>query len=531
MTDEINRIVVVGGGSAGWLSAANFISVFPDKEIILVESDNIPTIGVGESTTAMFKYFINGHLGISDDDFMPGCDAVYKMSVKFKNFSKENDKGFHYPFGLPLLDNLDPFYIESWNLVKHFYPEIEDNFCAYFFPAFHLFSNNKFDNNINGDFDNYDPKSFLGYHLDANKLGPFLRDFYCLPRGVKHIIGDVGDIGLNNGCVKFVRVDDRIVHGDLFVDCTGYKSLLLKQVYAPQFTDLSDNLINNRAWATPIQYKNVYKELQPYTTSTALKNGWAWYTPISSRVGNGYAYSDKYITSNQALVEFKDYLLSDNFPISLSKTELENLPFFELKINAGYYDTPFVKNVVGIGLSSGFLEPLEGTGLFFITEPLLILNKLISRNCINQFMRDSFNNHVAELYESWSDVLSSFYCTSARNDSLYWNEIQNKNTTQQKDSLYQKNYHGLREFQKRYISDHISNTTDFDAFTAMSIGNGLSSIDETSIRNWTYNEQVNFSQIASNYKKILEDRKNKWIESSKNSIHIVDYLRKLGSKL
>ena len=326
---NLNKIVIVGGGSSGWLSAATLIRYCPELEIILVESKNIPTIGVGESTTAMMKQFINNHLGISDEDFVPGVDAIYKMSVKFTDFYYEGDKGFHYPFGSPDLNNLD-FGVESWDIVKAYNPEISrQDFTKSFFSTYKLFENNKIDDNLNGQFGNYNIKTDRGYHLDANKLGIWLKDNYCLPKGVNHIYADVMDVISNDNGVSGLRLSNNtVLEADFFIDCSGFKSILLSKVMKSKFIDLSHELPNNRAWATPIQYKDKEKEMIPYTNCTALKNGWAWYTPIWSRIGNGYAYCDKFVTPEEALAEFKEYLLSDKTPLNLSKKEVDSLPFF-----------------------------------------------------------------------------------------------------------------------------------------------------------------------------------------------------------
>ena len=527
-----NSIIIVGGGSAGWLSAAALIRYFPQKKITVVESKNIPTIGVGESTTATLKHFINCHLKINDSEFMPGTDAIYKMSVKFQDFHHVNDGGFHYPFGKPYLHNLEPMGIESWDLVKHFNKELNKNdFNESLFPAYHLFSNNKFNDNLNSEFDNFTPQLDLGYHLDANKLGIWLRDNYCIPKGVDHIIGDVVDVEMCDlGVKNLILENGKKINGDLYIDCSGFKSLLLSQKMNSKFIDVSYKLPNNRVWATPIKYKDVHREMCPYTISTALKNGWAWYTPIASRIGNGYAYSDQFIQPNDALEEFKKYLLSDKHPASLSKSEVDNLPFFELKMKAGYYEESMIKNVVGIGLSAGFLEPLEGTGIYFITESLLHLIKILHRTEINQWLIDSFNLYMQNMYLSWIDILSLFYAQTVREDSNYWKSIKNKKfektLLENHNAL---NYHGMNNYMLRTQYDHSSNKDVFDAYTAIAHGCDINlDIDDSRLDQWTMWEmnQVNYNRLSAEYKKTFDLRKEKWKTNAESSMNIYDYLKK-----
>ena len=514
----MEHIVIVGGGSAGWLAAAGLIRYFPNKKITLVESKNIPIIGVGESTAAPFKHFINHHLMINDVEFMSEVDAIYKMSVRFKDFYHLGDTGFHYPFQLPNTKAVEEFGAGAWDLVKHYNKSLPpDDYIKSMISSYWLFSENKINENFNGEFDNYHFNLEMGYHLDATKLGTALKDHYCLPRGVNHVIADVADAQLNEQGVEYLELaNGEKLYGDLFVDCTGYRSMLLGGKMKAEFVDVTDKLPNNRAWATPIKYKDVYKEMQPYTSCTALKNGWAWYTPISSRIGNGYAYSDKHTTPEAALQEFKEYLASDNVPVKLSKEEIDNLPFFEIKMKPGYYKQAMVKNVVAVGLSGGFLEPLEGTGLLFISSTILQLVKILQRKGINQFVIEAFNKYMEDRYETWLETLSVFYAQSIRDDSEYWREIKNK----------QWNFD--RNLWKRMMLDHGGHAED--AYSYISRGCEFTmDVDDTSLDRWKYwDPNVDFEQLAIKYSIEFEKRKRRWQQAADQSPHIYDYMKQKG---
>lgn len=528
-----DKIVIVGGGSAGWMAASALIRYFPDKQITLIESNKIPTIGVGESTTAAMRHFINSHLKIADKEFMPGSDAIFKLSVKFNDFYYLGDGGFHYPFGKPLLENLGNSGIEAWDIVKYYNKNLsKDDFTKSYFPAYELFTNNKVDENTNGKFDNFNFSTDVGYHLDANKLGVFLKNGYCLPRGVKNIISEVSEVNLDSkGFVKSLQLSDgSSIDGDLFIDCTGFRSLLLGNTMQSKFVDLSYKLPNNRAWATPIAYKDVYKEMTPYTTSTALKNGWAWYTPIASRIGNGYSYCDKYTTPEDALLEFKSYLASDRVPIKLSKEEIDNLPFFEIKMQAGYRQEAWIKNVVGVGLAQGFLEPLEGTGLFFIIESILQLVKMLGRKDVNQFMIDAYNLNMKGMSESWADILSVLYAQTVREDSEYWFDIKYKKfETSFLDDDRTNTYIGFRNNLSRMTKDHSSQWTNYDAYTAFAHGCEFTlDLDDQTMDRWELWDKkiVNYKELSKNFESIFRQRKYKWSEEAKRSLHVYDYMKK-----
>ena len=521
------KAVIVGGGSSGWLTASAFKRYYPDTEVVVVESKNIPRIGVGESTTATFRHFINGQLKIDESEFMVGSEAIYKMAVKFEDFYYLGDKGFYYPFGEANLDGVGPLGLDAWDVVKHYNKDLpRTDFTASMSSIHALYTQNKISDNLNGEFDNYEPDLQRGYHLNAPKLADFLKD-RCIKQGVVYIQADVVDADMLDGSVASVILDDGLrVTGDLFVDCTGFKSLLISKKMGSKFIDMSYKLPNNRAWATPISYKDVYSEMTPYTNSTALKNGWCWYTPIWSRIGNGYSYSDKYTDPESALQEFKDYLGSGKTPLKLSKQEIEDLPFFEVKMRAGFYEEGMIKNVVSIGLSSGFLEPLEGTGLYFIQEAITTLMRVLGRKDINQFAIDSYNVYMKNLYMVWADAISLFYASSVRDDSQYWKDIKNKRF--ELDILsapYMYAHHGFQSFIKRALVDTPELRTFFDVFAAVSRGTDLlTRADATVIDRWETWDKISFEDQARQFKELFDFRKNKWETNAKDAPHIYDYL-------
>lgn len=423
MNYKSDNIVVVGGGSSGWMVASTLIKYFPNKSITVIESPNIKTIGVGESTTAFMKNFLNSHLGISDEDFIPKVDGVFKMSVQFVDWYKEGDGGFHYPFGGAFFPNKN-INQQSWALKKYYYPEIDQrDFAKSYVPAMALVEQNKISKNENGLFDNFNFKTDLGYHFSADKFGSYLRDHYSIPRGVKYIKSEIKDVKVNEDGIESLILDDGTsVSYDLYIDCSGFKSILLGKAMKSKFISFENDLFNNAAWAVPTQYKDKNKEMRAFTNSTALKNGWAWHTPVWSRIGNGYTYSNNHTDKDSALEEFKQYLLSNKVPTPFTKKEVDELPFFHVDVKTGHYDRVWVKNVVGIGLSAGFLEPLEGTGLWFVHDAILLLSRLLQRERVTGLTIDLFNMKQYADYNGWKDFLRMFYYMSIRDDSQYWKD-------------------------------------------------------------------------------------------------------------
>jgi len=250
---SIEKIVVVGGGSAGWMTAATLIKAFPNKDISVIESKDVPVIGVGESTLGGIRRWTR-FIGLDEKDFFKATDASYKLSIKFTDFYKKDAGGFQYPFGKPLVDgDRNPFY--DWHVKKFIYPDTPvTDFVDSLFPASVLFENNKYSENKFGDFDNFDPSNDVAYHFDAVKLGNWLREKVCIPKGVKHIPALVVHVeGDAKRGVEYLTLDNGFtVHADLFIDCTGFKSILLDKTLKEPFKSFNDIIPNTSAWATRI---------------------------------------------------------------------------------------------------------------------------------------------------------------------------------------------------------------------------------------------------------------------------------------
>ena len=255
----------------------------------------------------------------------------------------------------------------------------------------------------------------MGYHVDALLFGDFLRDHYAIPKGVKHIKGTVTDI---QSCVDgvsrvFLGTDDRYVDGDLFIDCTGFRALLMNHLDV-KWVDWSTLLKNDSTWAVRKPDTDKKKDLQPYTECTGLSSGWVWNVPTWDRIGTGYNYCSQYITDEDALAEFKEHLGVD-IP--------ENM-FRLLKWPTGIREKVWSHNVVSIGLSAGFIEPLESGGLYSVHEFLFKLIQVLPRasNKWNGFQREQFNHSVRKKFTSFRDFVVKHYTMGYRDDTPFWKE-------------------------------------------------------------------------------------------------------------
>jgi len=415
---KTNKIIIVGGGSAGWMAAATLISQFPNKNITVIESPNIPTVGVGESTLGQINNWLD-LLNIKDEDFMPYTDASYKLSIRFEDFYKKNDGGFHYPFG-KVIENNKIGLKQLWFLKKYLKPETPvTNYANWLYQNMALVNNNVLFKNENKELEHFDFQYNTAYHFDATKFGLWLKDQYCKPKGVKHILEDVKTIETNEDGIVSLNNTHK---ADMYIDCTGFKSLLLGDTLKEHFNDYSHLLPNNKAWATRVPYKDKEKELVSYTNCTAIENGWVWNIPSWERIGTGYVYSDKYVSDEEALNEFKRHL--DKKGSDYSKSEFKNI-----KMRVGIHDRLFVKNVCAIGLSAGFIEPLESNGLLSVHEFLINLVKVMKRgdgDNISQWDRDNFNIGCKKFFDGFTEFVAMHYALSHRDDTKYWRDISNK---------------------------------------------------------------------------------------------------------
>ena len=424
-TMGIKNITIVGGGSAGWMTASTLIKAFPNKKITVIESPNVPIIGVGESTLNQMKYWTN-FLGIEDKKFMPACDATYKLGIMFTDFYKKGSK-FCYPFGKPDLRGTSNG-LNDWWFIKSALPKTDNyNYAEAFYPQMAMINENKFFNNESNEIV-FNKETDVAYHFNAVKFGQWLRDYYAIPKGVKYIKEHIKSVEINEQGIKSLNKKHK---ADLFIDCTGFKSFLLEEHLKEPFESYKDLLPNDSAWAVQKPFKDKKKELVTYTNCTAIENGWVWNVPLWSRIGTGYVYSSDFVSDEDALKQFQKHL---------GTKELE---FRNIKSKVGIHKRLWVKNVVAIGLSAGFIEPLEGNGLFSVHEFLRVLIRNLKRDEFSQWDRDNFTYECKSIFKNFADFVALHYALSHRKDTPYWKANFNKSWEEKLINLKPSNLQGL----------------------------------------------------------------------------------------
>lgn len=528
---KAESIVVVGGGSAGWMTAATLIKAFPNKKITVIESPDIPSVGVGESTLGNIRLW-SRFIGIDDQQeiFFKETNASLKLSIKFTDFYKKDFGSFHYPFGAPVTEDIgrNPYF--DWEVKKYFYPDTPtEDFVRCMFSGAALFENNKFSTNDDGALNNFDPDVDVAYHFDAAKFGAWLKDQYCIPRGVNYISANVIDVPTDdNGIVNLVLDNTDKISADLYIDCTGFKSLLLGKALNEPFISYSDMLPNNSAWATQIQYKDKEKELEGFTNCTAIENGWCWNIPLWSRLGTGYVFSDKHVSNDDAKEEFKKYLMSDKMVVPRTKEEVESLEYKLIKMRVGIHQRTWVKNVVAIGLSAGFIEPLESNGLFTVHEFLFKLLDILYLEDINQFNKDMYNETTYNQFNDFSKFVALHYSLSKRDDTEYWRDIQKKEfrdvITQDPVSRNSLKIATFYNIIWRYM-ENWAHPFDISGIAFISVGQQVKMMNEKRIKAIEYSDKRSLRHEIDKVNDRWEFNKEKWRKAAEDAPTLYEYLK------
>lgn len=405
----IQKIVIVGGGTAGWMTAAALSEVLrhTDCEITLIESEQIGTVGVGEATLPHLRYF-NQRLGIDESEFMQAVNATYKLGIEFVNWGRKGDAYIHPfgDFGKPV-DGVG--FHHYW--LKSQLAGNQTDIGEFSLPVVAA-QQGKF------DFPAQDPNSLLStfsfaYHIDASLYAQYLRT-YAEKRRVTRREGKV--IGVNqhseSGFIESVDIDDGTqIDGQLFIDCSGFRGLLIEQTLSTGYEDWKHWLPCDRAVAIPCGLSG---DSIPYTRATADDAGWRWRIPLQHRVGNGHVYCSDFMSDDQAETALRTGL----------EAEPEREANF-LRFNTGRRKKMWNKNCVAIGLSAGFLEPLESTGIHLIQLAIMKLIEFFPNKEVDSAFSDEFNRVMQMEIERIKDFLILHYNATERNDTEFWNYVRN----------------------------------------------------------------------------------------------------------
>nr|QXL90848.1 BabH2 tryptophan 7-halogenase [Streptomyces sp.] len=437
MDRRIKKIVILGGGTAGWMTAAYLAkSLRNTATITVLEAPGIPRIGVGEATVPNLQKVLFDHLGLTEEEWMPECNASFKMAVKFVNWRTEGEgepqgrllngrpDHFYHPFGiLPEHDGLP---------LSHYWvherqrgaTELPYDYACFREPP--LMDAKKAPRRFDGE-----RATRYAWHFDAHLVADFLRRYATDKQGVVHVQDEMTD----------VRKDDRgfitglgtksgaVLDGDLFVDCSGFRGLLINQAMEEPFIDMSDHLLCNSAVASAVPHDDAAHGVEPYTSAIAMKSGWTWRIPLLGRFGTGYVYSREFTDQDRATEDF----------CRLWQLDPEKAPLNHVRFRVGRNRRAWVKNCVSIGLSSCFLEPLESTGIYFITAAIYQLAKHFPDQRFEPVLSDRFNAEIEAMFDDSRDFLQAHFALAPRGDTEFWRankELKLSDQIQEKIAMY-----------------------------------------------------------------------------------------------
>jgi len=415
----INSITIVGGGSTGWITAAHLSKNLPSNvDITLIASSKIGTIGVGEGTQPFTTAFLQ-ECGLQPWDWMKDSDATFKLGVEFVGWSDnpifiDNDSQEMAVLGPGIMMH---DYVLGKNISKKDF--------ANWTPSYRLAKENKSPKCGDPRLDftqGYTSLPWDAYHFNADRLGEVLKKS-CIDK-VKYIDDLVTNIETDDNGIAFLETEHNgLLISDLYIDATGFKSMLLEGALGEEFDSLEDTLLCNRAIAIPTQYKDKEQEMHPYTKSIAMKSGWRWAIPTFSRIGNGYVYSDKYCTPEEAEQELRESIGDFDTPAN------------HIKMKTGTHKNIAIKNVYATGLAAAFAEPLEATGITFSTKGVqnltsaLLNNNMQYNEKVAKWLSDEYHMQVNEIV----DFIFLHYHLAPKNDTPFWkavHEIDIPTTTQ-----------------------------------------------------------------------------------------------------
>ncbi len=404
--EKIDKIIVVGGGSAGWMAAA-YLAKSLKANITVIESPHISRIGVGEATVPTIKSEFFDHLGISEEEWMAKCQATYKLGVKFLNWKKPPEAGgdyYYHNFGeIPSIDEIPLTHIWIKKRLEENYQTPMDYACFSSLIACDLNKSPKF-------FDGATTQHYA-YHFDALQVADFLKD-WATTRGVLHVQEDLTTAELDEqGNIRYVVSESgKKYQADLFVDCSGFSAFLIEKILKEPVVTFEESLLTDRAVAINIPENSQRDGIRPYTSATAFKAGWLWEIPLFYRSGNGYVYSSQFITDAEAEREIRMFF----------GKKVENLPVRFIKFQSRRRRNSWVKNCVSIGLASSFLEPLESTGIYFIYAALYQFVKNFPNKQIDPVYRDKFNQKIRYMVDDVKNFIVMHFKTAQREDTPFW---------------------------------------------------------------------------------------------------------------
>lgn len=410
MVRPIKNIVIVGGGTAGWLTAGVIAAKHKARAgtgftVTLVESPNTPIIGVGEGTWPTLRTTLAA-IGVSETDFFRECDAAFKQGARFARWTTgAADDAYYHPLMLPQG-------FSQVNLAAHWLANPgEQSFCDAVTPQGRLCDAGLGPKTITAA--PYQGAANYAYHLDAGKFAPFLQRHCCGKLGVRHILADVRSVAMtDDGDIRGVVTEQAgEIQGDLFVDCTGFRALLLGDALGVPFKDCGDVLFCDTALAIQVPHEHENAPIASHTISTAQSAGWIWDIGLPTRRGTGHVYSSRHISDEDAERELRAYI----------GPAARDLPARKIPIRSGHRETFWKRNCVAVGLAAGFLEPLEASAIVLIElSAKIIASQMPACREVMDVVAARFNATTHYRWGRIIDFLKLHYVLSKRSDTAFW---------------------------------------------------------------------------------------------------------------
>lgn len=401
------RVLIVGGGTAGWITAAMLRRAASAEVIItLVESSDIPTVGVGEATLPGMRTLLR-YIGVDEAEFLVACDAIFKLGIRFCGWNPDRD--YWHPFGAV---SGPPVLVNDWLRKAAAGDELPIDTALgqgiWDIAAAHLAPQSARCQPYAGDVPVY------AYHLDAGRLAQLLKE-HAIAAGVRHVVDNVTGVrGRPGGWISHVQT---AAHGaleaDLFFDCSGFRGLLINGALGEPFESFRPQLWCDRAVALNVPAEPASSgDLPPYTRSTALDAGWVWEIPLFSRSGNGYVYSSAYLEPDAAEAELRAFLRAG-----------DDLPARHIQIRTGKSRRVWVGNCIAVGLAGGFIEPLESTGIALIQDVAEFFVHFSPDLAWDDAFAGKLNGFMDASYDFIRDFVTCHYVTAGRTGTPFWRDI------------------------------------------------------------------------------------------------------------
>ncbi|MCX5410102.1 tryptophan 7-halogenase (plasmid) [Streptomyces sp. NBC_00335] len=416
---RVRSVVVLGGGAAGWMTAAYLGKALQGTvEITVLESSSAAPLSLGVATVPSLQHSFFDFLGINEEEWMRKCDASFQMAVRFVNWRTEGEgealarplpsqgpDHFYHPFGL--LPDYDQTPLSHYWFKRTYEGTTTEPFDYACFREPPVMDAKKSPRWLDGR-----TATRYAWHFDTGLFAGFLRDFAVTKLGVRHVRGELAEVVKNDGgFVTALRTEDgAALDGDLFVDCSGFRGQLINEAMGEPFIGMEGHLLGDSVVTADVPHDDAAHGVEPYSSAIAMKGGWTWKVPMPGRFGTGYVHSSRFTTREEAAGEL----------CALWGLDPETTRIDYARLRVGRSERAWVKNVVGVGPSSCFLEPLEPTGIHFVTTALHQLVRYFPDRTFRSALVDRFNREIRVMFDDTRDFLQAHFHYAPRNDTPFW---------------------------------------------------------------------------------------------------------------